>query len=102
MTLGSNTVLGKMLRVLLSMREDQIVSEQQCAQGDACVCDVEGGPVILTRVDMNEVDHKSQPHTVCQISHDAGQQQRTCAKYPIVVALGAKEVEQHCDGSRGC
>jgi len=51
---------------------------------------------------MNEINHKPQSYAVREISHNAGQQQRTRTQYPIVIARRAKEVEQDGDGSSGC
>src|SRR5689334_1118583 len=80
------------------MGENQIVSEQKCAKRNAGVGHVECGPVILSGVHVNEIDHKSEPYAVRQISQDAGEQKRARAENSIIVALRAKEINQDGNG----
>ena len=81
------------------MRENHIVRQKQRPACDARVGDIERRPVILTGVHENEVDHVTKPDAVSQVPEYAGQQQRAGAQNAIVIARGAKEVEQH--GQRG-
>src|SRR5437016_4129724 len=48
--------------------EDQIIRQEQSAERDARVGNIEGRPVILTGVQHDEIDHKSQPHAIGQVS----------------------------------
>lgn len=49
---------------LFPMRENQIISEQQRAARDARVSDIERGPMILTGVKLDEIDHKSEAYSI--------------------------------------
>lgn len=82
------------------MREDQVVRQQQRAERDARIRNIEGWPMILAGVQLDEIDHESQAHSISQISGDARQKQRARAQNSIIIARGAKEIKQHRDRSR--
>ena len=88
-------------RLLSSTCEDQIVRQQQRAEGDARIRNVEGWPMILAGVQLDEIDHEPQAHSISQISGDACQQQRARTQNAIIITRGAKEIKQHRDRSRG-
>jgi len=83
------------------MREDQIVRQQQRAEGDARIRNIESRPMILAGVQLDEIDHEPESHSISQVSGDARQQQRARAQNSIIITRGAKEIKQHRDRSRG-
>src|SRR4051794_20072484 len=101
-TSSSNLLLRTAdFRLLTSGGKDQIVGEQQCTNRNTGVSHVEGRPVILSGVQVNEIDHESEPHPIRKIAENAGQQQRARTKYAVVSAGCAEEIKQDCDrGSR--
>src|SRR2546423_2478576 len=81
------------------MREDQIISQQYSAESYARVRHIECRPVVLPRVQQDEIDHKAKAHPVSEVADDARQQQRRGSENSIVVARRAKEIKEHGSSS---
>jgi hypothetical protein len=84
---------------LAFLPEHQIVRQKQRANRDAGVCDIEGWPMIRTRMHGDEINHVSQPGAVSQISDYACQQERTSSQDAVVVSWRAQEIIE--DSYRG-
>ncbi len=74
------------------MTKNKIVGEQQGADGDARICDVERGPMIVAGMYDDEIDNVSEAHAVCQITEDACEQEGTSPEHAIVVSWRAHEI----------
>src|SRR5262249_32415248 len=67
------------------------------SESDAGIGHVECRPVILTRVQHDEIDNESEAHAIRQVAEYAGQQQSARPQNAIIVARRAKEIKQHGD-----
>jgi hypothetical protein len=79
--------------------KNQIIGEQQRANRDACVRDVESWPMPRTCVQDDKIDYLNQPGAIGQITGDARQQKRASSEDPIVVSRRAHKIIE--DGYRG-
>src|ERR1041384_3134801 len=80
------------------MTKNEIICEQQCADSDARICDIERRPVIVAGMEHDEVDNITEPDAIGQVTQDAGKQQRTGSEHTIVVTRRAEEIVKDGDG----
>src|SRR6185437_6665205 len=79
--------------------KNQIISQQQRANRDACIGDVEGWPMPGAGVHDNEINNVPKAGAVSQITGDSGEQERASPQNAIVVSRSAQKVIEH--GHRG-
>src|SRR6187397_2030254 len=89
----------RVLYALRSMAEYKFVSQQQRSDCNAGVRDVERGPVVVARVQHDEIDDVTEKNAISQVAEDTGQQQRASAEHAIVGPGSIEEIVK--DGDRG-
>jgi hypothetical protein len=78
--------------------KNHVESQQQSADRDACVRDVERGPMVIPGVHDNEINHVTQAHAICQVAEDAGKQQGASSQHTIVISGSLQKIVKDRDG----
>ncbi len=84
------------------MTENYVVRQQQSANRDACVGDIEGWPMIIAGVQDDEIDNVTEAGAIGQVTQDSGEQKRTGAEHAIVVSRCSHEVIKDRDRREHC
>src|ERR1051325_6343197 len=85
-----------------SVAKNQIEGEQQRADRDARVRNVERGPVIVACVQHDEIDDVTETSAVSQVAEDAREQQRARSENTIVIPRRAQEIVKDRYRSKHC
>ena len=83
------------------MTKNEVVGEQQRADRDTRVCDIERGPMIVAGVYDDEIDNVAKADAIGQVTEDAREQQRTSSEDTIVVTWRPHKIIKDRDRGAG-